>query len=326
MRLSGVNASENNNERIGFDKDDNLSDALVVYAVMNDYYNFTNATVTISYANLSYSNENYLAVQVCENWNFTGKICLGSWGALSASRNSALDIFSFFRTSFSAFRIVEIIPPSGGGGGSSSPSGSTSMNFTIVDTEDEVSVKCFEHWACREWEDCDGKVERRVCVDMNSCGTFFSIPNRVRSCGVNDTTVNVIGNDNAGENINSGYVAYGDRKKSLFEKTAGSAFVLVVIYILLLLIIFNMKNKVYRALDNDKIYVHKKLVRYYRNIGKNDAHKRSLEMVLIGLSLVVLMTIVFVLFSNLFVGMVFGIFSEVALMFYLHNHAKHLRD
>ena len=90
-------------------------------------------------------------------------------------------------------------------GGSSSGSGSSgyippaTQNDTSNETSNETSGKsgeenqtsnlnettvCEENWKCSEWFECFNSKQKRVCVDLNNCGTEENKPEEVRSCSV----------------------------------------------------------------------------------------------------------------------------------------------
>jgi len=42
---------------------------------------------------------------------------------------------------------------------------------------------CRSDWECAEWEECDGRLQRRSCVDLNGCLVPVGYPDTVRYCG-----------------------------------------------------------------------------------------------------------------------------------------------
>ena len=59
----------------------------------------------------------------------------------------------------------------------------------------KIEKRCIENWSCGEWSECDSEgKEKRVCSDLNSCGTENKSPERERLCA---------GNGNLTENFNS---------------------------------------------------------------------------------------------------------------------------
>jgi len=88
---------------------------------------------------------------------------------------------------------------SGGGGSSSSYIPPATQNNTSNETSKETSGKgsgenqatnlnettvCEENWKCSEWFECFNSKQKRVCVDLNNCGTEENKPEEVRSCSV----------------------------------------------------------------------------------------------------------------------------------------------
>jgi len=103
VRLNDVNLSIDNNGTIGFDRT-KLSGFLVVYAV-NSSYGISNANLIIDYSRTGFSDEDLLRVYVCDNWDFIGRSCLGSFALTSAVQNVNNDKFELNVSGFSAFAI-----------------------------------------------------------------------------------------------------------------------------------------------------------------------------------------------------------------------------
>ena len=88
---------------------------------------------------------------------------------------------------------------SSSGGGSSGYIPPATQNDTLNETSNETSGKsseenqtsninettvCEENWKCSEWFECFNGKQKRVCVDLNNCGTEENKPEEVRSCSV----------------------------------------------------------------------------------------------------------------------------------------------
>jgi parallel beta-helix repeat protein len=169
--LMGVNASEFNNRTFGMDMF-TLPGYLVTYAV-NNSYNFTNATVSLSYNGTNYTNTSYLHLFKCELWNFTARSCYGSWVDVTADAtlNTTTETFTYVTFDFSAFSIQQGSapappqPPSsggaggggggggeggGGGGGTVAPTGNVTLVHPITPEN-----------ACTLDSDCNGS---QVCL------------------------------------------------------------------------------------------------------------------------------------------------------------------
>lgn len=107
-----VNATVNNNRFIGIDK---LSvpavEDLITYGISQNL-TFASADITIYYDDTNFSDENNLRLYKCDNWNFSGRVCDGSWVDVSSSslRNLTGDYFKYTTTSFSGFAIREVAP------------------------------------------------------------------------------------------------------------------------------------------------------------------------------------------------------------------------
>ena len=81
---------------------------------------------------------------------------------------------SYVRLDLSA--TIATPPPSGGGGstgGGSSGGGSGGGGG---------SGTCTESWICTDWTECSNYVQKRVCADVNRCGTNSSKPVESQDC------------------------------------------------------------------------------------------------------------------------------------------------
>jgi hypothetical protein len=67
---------------------------------------------------------------------------------------------------------------SGGGGGSSRLSSNNNNNTNVT----SVSNSCVEEWQCSEWLDCINNNQKRVCSDLNNCGSINNRPEQTRDC------------------------------------------------------------------------------------------------------------------------------------------------
>ncbi|MBN2367541.1 hypothetical protein JXC34_00855 [Candidatus Woesearchaeota archaeon] len=176
-KLRKVNVLLEDNKTMGLDKHTEESDYLVTYGVENEY-SFEDATVTIYYDDLSFSQEANLELFKCDNYDFDNRNCLSSWYEItsSATQNTAGNYFEFTTTSFSGFSIREYVPPvvetetpSNTVSSSSTPSSNVGVAFT---------------WDCGEWSECiDGK-ETRECIKYNSAGDYVLTEDAERACQV----------------------------------------------------------------------------------------------------------------------------------------------
>ncbi|MFC1775096.1 beta strand repeat-containing protein, partial [Nanoarchaeota archaeon] len=201
--LRSVNLSSNNNETLGLERIAPSGEYLVVYAIENMNYSFTNATVIISYANTSYSDENSLILQVCEDWEFNSSVCTSGWTALSGVQDTNADTFTFARTAFSAFGIKEeTVTPTGGGrrrcsekwlchsygrciNGNKTRKCYDLNNCGTIRYKPNVTESCEiceENWECTDYGDCIENERKRTCKDLNNCGTFISKPEVTQEC------------------------------------------------------------------------------------------------------------------------------------------------
>lgn len=71
-------------------------------------------------------------------------------------------------------------PPSGGG----SPSGG---GFPTGGGDEEAEEEtgdgtCVEDWICTDWNECFNSIQKRVCADVNRCGTEENKPVEIQDC------------------------------------------------------------------------------------------------------------------------------------------------
>ena len=132
VKLNEVNLSLYSNGTLGLDRTTDLTGYLVTYG-LNSTYNFTNATVALSYAGTGFTNENYLGLYKCSNWNFINRTCAGTWESVTGTQDQTLDVFTLTVTSFSAYSIKqEQVPsPPGPGGPSGGNGGGAAERFNI---------------------------------------------------------------------------------------------------------------------------------------------------------------------------------------------------
>ena len=171
VTIRDVNITIDNNRTLGLDRITTNPDFLVLYGLDSGNYTFSNSTIIISYAGTGFSDEDNLNVQVCEVWNFTSLVCSSGFVDLDAVQDTAADTFTFNRTSFSSFGIVETIPAAppvsgvgGGGGGYRAP------------------ITCISEWDCGEWSACRFYTQTRICTDINNCTTPTEQPETSREC------------------------------------------------------------------------------------------------------------------------------------------------
>jgi hypothetical protein len=69
-----------------------------------------------------------------------------------------------------------------GANAASSESGGTSTSAGAQMTRAGGSFICIERWTCGEWQPCEGDNQRRMCRDINKCGTSQTKPEDKRMC------------------------------------------------------------------------------------------------------------------------------------------------
>ncbi len=105
IELNDVNVSENKNMSFRIERVEETG-FLKTYAFDVDA-NFSIAYISINYSDTPYTNENYLAVYRCDNWNFSLKRCDSSWMKENALINKTLKIVRVNTTHFSAFSLKQ---------------------------------------------------------------------------------------------------------------------------------------------------------------------------------------------------------------------------
>ncbi len=160
--LKDINISKQNNRTIGFDKITNTSwldssfpevtEPLGLYAVTDQVSdNITNRTgfslssmdITLSYATLAYSNEDYLDLYFCNDWNFSERDCAGNFVSIGSNatlyKNTDQIVISL--TEYGALIVSQeeepVIPPGGGGG----RGGGGPITAPVVPPEENIDIK-----------------------------------------------------------------------------------------------------------------------------------------------------------------------------------------
>jgi hypothetical protein len=157
-KLESINVTAENNKSFGMDRYFEEDDSLVTYGI-NSTYNFTNATVQIYYDDLDYGSAANLRLYKCDDYNFTGRACLGSWHDISttATRNLSEECFEFTTTSFSGFSIREYTLPQ-----VPAPSGYLGGGPSLY------------YWNCSEWGECIDGEQSRECARYDMKGENVS--------------------------------------------------------------------------------------------------------------------------------------------------------
>ena len=182
VMFRNINLSAENNRSVGLDKLQ-LSGFLVTY-VIDPEFNYSSASLALSYRGTNYKNKNYLGLYKCSLWNFSARRCEGSWQKVSdAVNNQGYERFLLNVSSFSAFAIKQEAycgdgscnngetcrscpqdcgpcPSGGGGGGGGKGGGSRGGGYVA-----QPSASCYDgiqnchHGSCEEGIDCGGPCE-----------------------------------------------------------------------------------------------------------------------------------------------------------------------
>ena len=142
VRLNDLVLSDNLDKEIGFDRPVvPPSGYREAWGVETDY-DFDDATVRMYYDENAFTNESYLGVSECDDWNFSGRVCEGNWSDMEGlNQNYVNDYFEFDVDGFSGFGVFQDIFCGNG-----------------VCDEGEDNVTCYEDCQCNEG-------------DNRSCGT-----------------------------------------------------------------------------------------------------------------------------------------------------------
>ncbi|MFC1768800.1 Ig-like domain-containing protein [Nanoarchaeota archaeon] len=205
LDLNGINVSQCSGKVVGIDEHNEHSEYLITYGLTSEC-NFSSATLYIYYDDVGYSNEDYLQLHTCSNYNFSQRICNATYVDISSSstQNKSGNYFSTTVTSFSAFSVKQSTVPSGGSGGGGRKKieecrdkkdndGDGLVDYPedpgCVSRYDPLEYEapienCTENWMCVGWDECIDGLESRVCFDVNRCGTEESKPATDRECEI----------------------------------------------------------------------------------------------------------------------------------------------
>ncbi len=126
--------------------------------------NFGNATLNISYANLSVANESNLRVWKCEDWNITARVCEGTWENATYTVDMVSKIVSIFAPHFTMYLIGEptlFLAQTGGGiyGGGGGDGGGVTFPPSLNVTSATGCEQCPEPL---KWSECSGGRQSRT--------------------------------------------------------------------------------------------------------------------------------------------------------------------
>jgi len=107
--------------------------------------------------------------------------------------------------------------------------------FAPWDISEDNNLGCDEDWSCTQWSACLDKIQERVCIDDNECGTEDQIPENERDC---DLFFDELG-----------------------KEDSGKVYVYIAVGILLILIVFLIVNRFGASRDRVKIGERKKILR-----------------------------------------------------------------
>lgn len=129
--------------------------ALNINISAGDSYTFNIGTTEKVYWNISGIEEEYLNIT-----QDGANITITTNKYFSSDSNFKIDFYTLGKEQSSD-------SSSGGSGG-----GSSKVKLSI----------CKERWECYDWEDCINSEQKRVCIDLNQCGTTAYKPITFRFC------------------------------------------------------------------------------------------------------------------------------------------------
>ncbi len=106
VTLKGVNASQNTDKHITFDRAENFEGFLDMFAVETDY-SYSSAEVKIFYNASKFRNDNYTGAYKCASWGITRRICSIPWIKISPILNLSEGSVKISTMSLSAFGIKQ---------------------------------------------------------------------------------------------------------------------------------------------------------------------------------------------------------------------------
>ncbi|MFC1685886.1 hypothetical protein ACFLZZ_02575 [Nanoarchaeota archaeon] len=169
-----VNATLDFNKTLGLEKLSTPVTGYIQTFAVNNTYIFANATVTLNYTDDAFTAEGSLEVYRCGDWNFTGRVCNGTWEDFTSNttQDTGLNTFTFIVDSFSAFSIKQV---------------AASVTPTPTPSVEEggggfITIKCTEEWNCSDWNACLAGIQTRTCIDLEDCGTVVNKPETQRTC------------------------------------------------------------------------------------------------------------------------------------------------
>ncbi len=190
IKFNNINLTQNTGKYFYSDNYDNKNGFLTVLGV-NTTYNFTNATVTLTYNDSGVTTETNLKLFYCSSYNFEARNCTSSFVDITSSGtlDTTSNTYTFTATGFSAYAVKEVTPtptPSGGGGGGSSSSRSTTTTISPSTQEPTIATNetCTYNWVCSEWSNiCPvSGIQTRTCSNIGTCSGNDEKPSQERTC------------------------------------------------------------------------------------------------------------------------------------------------
>ncbi|MBD3248691.1 hypothetical protein GF336_01480 [Candidatus Woesearchaeota archaeon] len=168
ITLNDINVTIDNNQTLLYQEISPPSSGFLSTIVVNSTYSTSpSAKLIYSYSGISVTDEDYLEVYKCDDWNFTSNNCSGTWKDITSNstQDKSEDYFEIIVSSFSGFSIRQASAPpspkqpSGGGGGSSrridtpvnisdiavpvypEMTGKRSISLRIIESPEETSIE-----------------------------------------------------------------------------------------------------------------------------------------------------------------------------------------
>lgn len=77
----------------------------------------------------------------------------------------------------------------------SAPASDSSDSIHVSSGGGSSSYICNEEWSCQNWTDCTGNEQRRLCEDLNKCGTSENKPETYQECKVESDNMTFVDTD-----------------------------------------------------------------------------------------------------------------------------------
>ncbi len=188
IKLNNVNLTKYNNKTLRIDKKQTpVTGYLATYAVESEF-NQSNVTLTFNYSNIAFTNENYLSLYKCADWNFSQQECGGTWQYLSnVVQDKTEDTLTITLTNLSGFSIKQESYCGDGICDSGEDYNNCPVDCAAPAPSRAGKAGCSIKWNCTEWSECtENGTQTRICKDI-ACG--LGNKTEIRSCNYTAPTL-----------------------------------------------------------------------------------------------------------------------------------------